>query len=84
MDSELISCISIVITALVGGFGFGYRTGIRTQPAWDTKCYKRKDGRRSSPITVSVYEKFTGTAVLCRHKKGTTCLLDNTKCDFTP
>lgn len=84
MDIDLVKCVFGAIAALGTGFTIGYRVGVTTQPAKDMKCYKRKEGRRSSPITVQVYEKFTGSSFSCRYKKGTTCLLDNTKCDFTP
>jgi len=80
-----IECFSYMIGAAFSGAGAGYYVGLSVSN-WSkkTKCHKTQGDRKQNQVTVELYRRFTGVSFLCRHKKGGTCLLDNSKCDFTP
>lgn len=82
--SDWIALSSAIATAFGGGYAIGYRTGfVKANPSEKTKCYKQ-EGSRGSQVTVMILRSFFRRSFSCRLKKGDTCLLDNTKCDFKP
>jgi hypothetical protein len=80
-----IECFSYMIGAVFSGLSAGYYFGLSVSN-WSkkAKCHKTQGVRRQTQIQVDLYRSFKGVSFLCSHKKGGTCLLDNTKCDFTP
>lgn len=84
MDGDLLACVSYIVGAAFSGLGLGYHYGnVKANPSEKIKCHKH-EGSRGSQVTVKVIRWFFGRSFNCRLKKGDTCLLDNTKCDFKP